>query len=207
MRLRNVLGTLGVTALSVLPMKAKAEEFKPYNQLSANVSAHIGGAEGFSDIYGTAVMFGGSFGRVISPNLKIESGVSYLSKSGNPYTASFGDADITDASAHTSSLEVDVGAYFMVPTEKVTFYAGGGLTHIGFGEELSLSGTIGGQHFNEDISVSEGGWGFMLAGGVEMPVSPTVSVFGQVSYKSAKILDGQVQVGGTNIGGGLRLGF
>ena len=32
-------------------------------------------------------------------------------------------------------------------------------------------------------------------------------VLNKPEYKSAKILDGQVQVGGTNIGGGLRLGF
>ena len=206
MRIRIILGSIGLAALSVLTFKAKAEEFKPYKQISVSVAAHKGGAENYSDIYGTPIMFGGSFGRSINKNLKIEGGLDYLSKDGDPYQMSWGDANISSASAHTSSLEINACAYFLAPAQKAVFYAGGGITHIGFKEELSVRGTIGGQSFNENVSASEGGWGLMLAGGIDVPVSPTASVFGQISYKSAKV-KGDVQVGGTNFGGGVRLKF
>ena len=147
MRLRNILGSIGLVGLSVLPLKANAEEFKPYNHISINVSAHRGGAEGYGDIYGTPMIFGGSFGRTINRNLRIEGGLDYLSKDGDPYQMSWGDAHISSASANTSSLEINACAYFLAPAEKAVFYAGGGLTHIGFKEELSVRGTIGGQSF------------------------------------------------------------
>lgn len=198
MRLRNILGGLVLSALTLLPFKAKAEEFKPYSQVSASVAAYKGTGEGFSDIYGVPVMLGCSIGRTFTKNLRIQGDMDYISQDGVPFIS----GNVDNASCHMKSFEIDGSVFLLVPLQKGNLYAGGGLTRINFQESMQISGS----GFHESDSMNESAFGFNLKTGIELNLGNTWRLFGQFGYKSAKLSNGG-DVGGSSIGGGARLRF
>lgn len=139
------------------------------------------GDEDFSDIYGSAPVFGLNAGYCVSENLQIIAG-------GNLYNKS-GATTITSETLEMSIFTFRFGGYYLFKMESITPKVGAGIAYASVDEETPFGG----------FSDSKIGW--FLAGGLDIPFGNLLIGGLEVQYSDVSIEGdfGNQSVGGLSI--------
>lgn len=147
------------------------------------------------DDFGSGVCFSGGGKYTMSPQLAIVGAVDYWK----------GDKTIDGVDVTVKIMPLTVGVVYNLPvqgTAGVTPYIGGGLGNY----SCEITADCSGISANESTSAI----GFYILGGVDCPVSPTVSINAEAKFASAKSSDSywdDMKLGGLTIGGGVAISF
>lgn len=137
--------------------------------------------EDFSDIYGSAPVFGLNAGYCVNENLQLIIGGNIYSKSGA--------TTITSETTDMSILTLRFGGYYLFKMESITPKVGAGIAYASVDEETPFG----------DFSNSKIGW--FLAGGLDIPLSNILTGGVEVQYSDISISGdfGDQSVGGLSL--------
>lgn len=194
---RRILAPLAlIGALAATPVAAQG------TSVSASVGGFGGAEKAMQDIYGPMWKFRGTIDFELSKSFRLEGGVSYMSKDGNPYTV----GNVTGAKSNISFIQGEALAIYTSSGSFATGRFGAGVVYTSITE--NLSGNFGGQSASAAGSVS--GPGLVGLVGAELALGDKLSICSDLmfTYIPFQAADGSsVNLGGTSIDIGARIKF
>ena len=124
------------------------EEFEKTNWMGLGIGYCTPYEKSVRDIYGDMIRLRASVSNDYK-NLRFESAVNYLRKSGNPYEFTSGNVENFESDSEISILGSEILLKYMIGDNNFSFYAGGGINYLLVNEKLNASGVIGGEYFSE----------------------------------------------------------
>ena len=177
--------------------------------LGVGIGMYNGSEETMKDIYGTMTRFRVSGCRDFSKNFRLDIGMAYQKKDGQPYEFYYGDVQNFESSSEISMLQSEFVAKYAHRGTSADFFVGGGLVFISFKESIEISAVINGQYMSASDEVSKSAVGLIFVLGVDFPVNQarTTVLYAELSGRSAKIegaLGNEVDIGGGVLEVGVR---